>query len=152
MPSVDRDGVRFHYRTAGDEDGFPVFLAHGLGGDVAQPFRLFAPPPGIHLLSFDCRGHGDTRPLGDPEKLRFTPFADNVVAVMDHLAIERAVIGGVSMGVGVALNATLRYPACVRALILVRPAWLDGPMPEPTRRIYATIAELIRRHGGTRGA
>lgn len=132
MPSFDHDAVRFHYRTAGYEDGLPVFLAHGLGGDVAQPFGLFAPPLGIRLLSFGCRGHGNTRPLGDPEKLGFTPFANDLVAVMDHLAIERAVIGGMSMGAGVALHATLRYPTRARALILVRPAWLDGPMPEPT--------------------
>lgn len=151
MSYVDLDGVRFHYRTAGDEDGVPVFLQHGLGGDVAQPFGLVEPPPGVRLLAFDCRGHGETRPPGEAATLGFAPFADDLIAVMDHLAIERAVIGGISMGAGIALNAALRYPGRVQGLILARPAWLDGPMPEWAREAYAAIAGLIRRYGARRG-
>jgi len=149
MPYYRRDGLRFHYRSGGD--GSPLFLQHGLGSDVEQPFALLSPLPGMRLIAFDSRGHGETRPLGPEAKLGFAAFADDLVAVLDHLGIRSAVVGGISMGAGVALNVAFRYPARVRALILIRPAWLDGPMPEPTRQLYTTIAGLIRRHGAREG-
>lgn len=149
MPSFARDGLHFNYRLVGD--GLPFVFQHGLGGDVGQPFALFAPPPGVRLLAFDCRGHGETRPLGEEDRLTFDAFADDLIALLDGLGIPAAVVGGISMGAGVALNAALRYPDRVRGLVLVRPAWLDGPMPARTRETYATIAALIRQHGARRG-
>ncbi len=149
MAYLDRDGLRFNYRSAGD--GLPFVFQHGLGSDVAQPFALFAPPSGVRLLSFDCRGHGETRPLGEADKLTFDAFADDLIALLNGLGVPAAVVGGISMGAGVALNAAVRYPDRVRALVLVRPAWLDGPMAARTRETYATIAALIRQHGARRG-
>src|SRR5207244_2936176 len=116
ISSFYRDGLNFHYREAGD--GLPFVFQHGLGGDVSQPFGLFRPPPGFRLLAFDCRGHGETRPLGDPEKVGIAPIADDLLALLDHLRIGRAVIGGISMGAAVALNFTLRYPQRVAGLVL----------------------------------
>lgn len=149
MPAFDRDGLRFHYRDEGA--GIPFVFQHGLGGDLAQPFDLYSAGDGIRLLGFDCRGHGETRPLGGEGDLSFARFADDLIALLDHLDIERAIVGGISMGAGLALNVALRYPRRVRALILVRPAWLDGPMPEWARETYAAIARLIRAHGASQG-
>ena len=56
------------------------------------------------LLTLDCRGHGATEPLGEEARLNFSAFADDVVALLDHLGIEQAIVGGISMGAGVALN------------------------------------------------
>ena len=144
MRFIARDGLNFHYCDIGE--GIPFFFQHGLGGDVNQPTGLFAPPPGFRLLSFDCRGHGETRPLGDVEKIGITNFADDLLAFMDSLDISRAVIGGISMGAAVALNFTLRFSNRVRGLILSRPAWLIGPMLR-NAEIYSYIAQLIRQHG-----
>ena len=144
MPFIARDGLNFHYHDIGE--GIPFFFQHGLGGDVNQPTGLFKPPPGFRLLSFDCRGHGETRPLGDVEKIGINNFADDLLAFMDSLAISRAVIGGISMGAAVALNFTLRFSNRVRGLILSRPAWLIGPMLR-NAEIYSYIAQLIRQHG-----
>ena len=66
MAILEHDGLSFHYLDKGS--GTPFFFQHGLGGDVNQTFGLFQPPPGIRLISYDCRAHGETRPLGDPEK------------------------------------------------------------------------------------
>ena len=144
MRFIARDGLNFHYCDIGE--GIPFFFQHGLGGDVNQPTGLFTPPPGFRLLSFDCRGHGETRPLGDVEKIGITYFADDLLAFMDSLDISRAVIGGISMGAAVALNFTLRFSNRVRGLILSRPAWLIGPMLR-NAEIYSYIAQLIRQHG-----
>src|SRR5437773_1155586 len=123
MPFFALDGLSFHYREAGE--GTPFVFQHGLGGDVNQPFGLFSPPPGLRLLAFDCRAHGETRPLGDPVKLSLASFAEDLLIFLDHLGIERAVVGGISMGAAVALNFVLRFPGRSLGLVLSRPAWLD---------------------------
>jgi pimeloyl-ACP methyl ester carboxylesterase len=148
MSYWQHDGLEFRYREEGA--GTPFFFQHGLGGDVNQPLGLFRPPPGFRALSLDCRGHGLTRPLGPEGKLGIGASADDVLALMDHLGIESAIVGGISMGAAIALNLTLRYPARVRGLVLARAAWLDGPM-QRNAEIFAHIARLIRQHGAAEG-
>jgi pimeloyl-ACP methyl ester carboxylesterase len=148
MASFTHDGIVFHYLDMGQ--GVPFVFQHGLGGDVAQPANLFRPPNGIRLLCLDARAHGQTQPLGDPSALTFDVFGDDLVALLDHLDVEQAVVGGISMGAGVALNVAVRYPARVAGLVLCRPAWLDGPMPPENVACYATIARLLREAGAAR--
>ncbi len=147
MPYFPHNGLRIHYQAAGS--GQPFIFQHGLGGDTAQPLGLLAPPPGIRLIAFDCRGHGQT-PLGDPAALTFETLAADWVALMDHLGLETAIAGGISLGAALALHVALRYPARARALVLVRPAWLDAALPEANRTLYGVIAQLIRAHGAAR--
>ena len=148
MPLFSRDGLNFHYRDEGS--GLAFFFQHGLGADVSQPFSLFKPPAGIRLLAFDCRGHGETRPLGDPEKISIDSFADDLLALMDHLEIERAIVGGISMGAALSLNFALRFPGRVLGVVLSRPAWLDSPYSGNVN-VFSTMAQLIRQHGARRG-
>jgi pimeloyl-ACP methyl ester carboxylesterase len=108
---------------------------------------LCCPPPGIRLLCLDARAHGQTQPLGDPSALTFDVFGDDLVAFLDRLGLGQAVIGGISMGAGVALNVAVRYPERVAGLVLSRPAWLDGPMPPENVTRYAVIARLLRTLG-----
>lgn len=148
MPYFSRDDLQFHYREEGA--GVPFVFQHGLGGDVEQTFGLFRPPPGFRLLTLDCRAHGETRPLGDCDQIGIAAFADDLLAWLDHLRVERAVIGGISMGAAVALNFALRYPARLLGLVLSRPAWLHGPNRENVR-LFGHVARLIREHGPERG-
>ena len=127
-PSFARDGLRFHFRDEGH--GLPFVFQHGLGGDVNQPFGLYRPPAGVRLIAFDVRGHGETRPLGDIDKLTIATLADDLIGLIDHLGIEQAVVGGISLGAAVAVNVAIRYPGRVLGLVLVRPAWIDRPLPE----------------------
>ena len=77
----------------------------------------------------DCPGHGDTPlRLGNPPSFNF--YADEIIRLMSHLKIEKAIFGGISMGAGIAINIALRYPEKVAGLVLVRPAWLDKGNPE----------------------
>ena len=108
MPFFYRDGLRFHYRDSGA--GVPFVFQHGLGGDLTQPFGVYQPAGGVRVIGFDFRGHGETRPLGDPAKLRIECLADDLVGLLDHLGIERAVVGGISLGSAVAVSTALRYP------------------------------------------
>jgi sugar phosphate isomerase/epimerase/pimeloyl-ACP methyl ester carboxylesterase len=143
-----RDGVQFHYREAGQ--GLPFVFQHGLGGDLNQPFGLYRPMPGLRLIAFDMRGHGETRPLGDLDKLTISGLADELIALLDHLEIKHAIVGGISLGAAVAVNVALRFPDRVLGLVLSRPAWIDQPLPENVQ-LYATIARLIRDLGPREG-
>jgi pimeloyl-ACP methyl ester carboxylesterase len=148
MPKLTHDQIDFNYQDAGS--GIPFFFQHGLGADVSQTFGIFRPPPGFRLISFDCRAHGETRPVGNPERIGIAAFADDLGALMDCLEIERAIVGGISMGAAIALNFTLRFSERVLGLVLSRPAWLDGPRPE-NAAVFTQIAQLIRQHGARRG-
>src|SRR5258706_8067752 len=148
MPFFAHDGLQFHYLDQGA--GTPFIFQHGLGANVHQPEDLFRPKVGFRFISMDCRDHGETRPLSDPNKLNFDTFADDLRGLLSHLGITRAIVGGISLGAGVALNFALRYPESAMGLVLSRPAWLDTPAPENSRGIPAA-AGYIRQYGAQEG-
>ena len=148
MLLFDRDDLHINYRD--DGYGLPFVFQHGLGGDVSQPFGVYKAAAGVRLIGMDFRGHGETRPLGDESKLRIECLADDLLALLDHLGIEQAVVGGISLGSAVAVNTALRYPGRVKGLVLSRPAWIDRPLPENVR-LYTMIAELLRTAGAKEG-
>jgi pimeloyl-ACP methyl ester carboxylesterase len=91
------DGTKFHYVEQGK--GTPVILIHGLTSSaVGNWFN-----PGIaqklaktnRVIALDMRGHGDTGP--SPQDSKGTMIQD-IVDLMDHLQIQKAHIGGYSMG------------------------------------------------------
>ncbi len=149
MPFFDHDHIRFHFRE--DGQGVPFVFQHGLGASVEQPFGLFTPPAGLRMIAMDCRGHGKTEPLGDPHGIGIASFADDLLALLDHLRIPRAIVGGISMGAAVSLNFALRFPLRVIGLVQSRPAWLADPNPR-NAQWFGEIARLIRQHGTPQGA
>src|ERR1700748_1130451 len=117
MPFIESKGFRFYYQLGGS-DGPLVAFQHGLGGDLTQPQSILGSSARLRALSFDCRGHGRTEPLGPADQLKFSRFADDLCTVVDALHADTLVVGGISMGAGVALNFALRYPSRVKGLIL----------------------------------
>lgn len=148
MAAFTHDGIQFHYRDEGA--GLPFVFQHGLGADVTQPFGLFKPPPGVRLIAFDARGHGQTQPLGDDSRLCFHVFGEDLRALLDHLSIDRAIVGGISMGGALALHFTLRWPERVAGLVLSRPAWLETPCARNVS-MFTLVSGLIRKHGAKQG-
>lgn len=152
--SFHHAGVNFWYVEKGafsrEGEHVAFVFQHGLGGDRRQPLELYAYDPHVRLLAMDARGHGKTQPLGDADLLRFDIFADDIVALLDHLGIDHFVAGGISMGAGVALNLALRYSSRVSGLLLVRPAWLAAPLP-PNLACMVEVGEWIRDFGVVAG-
>jgi pimeloyl-ACP methyl ester carboxylesterase len=148
MPYFERGAIGFYYHDTGSD--LPFVFQHGLGGDLSQPTGIYRPVSGVRLISCDMRGHGQTRPLGAPENLTIAVLADDLVALLDHLRVERAVVGGISLGSAIAVNTALRYPNRVVALVLSRPAWIEKPLASNVR-IYTTIAHFIRTLGAIEG-
>jgi pimeloyl-ACP methyl ester carboxylesterase len=131
--------------------GPAVLLLHGLGGQASQPWDYLDGPAEWPRLAPDLRAHGRTRYIGPASAFSFDGLADDVVAVLDLLGLTRPVlVVGVSMGAGVALNLATRWPGRLAGLVLVRPAWLDEPMP-PHLAAYPLIAALLRAYGAEQG-
>jgi pimeloyl-ACP methyl ester carboxylesterase len=149
MPVFEANGITFHFADD-NNDRLPFVFQHGLGADISQPMSFFGEDRPFRLISMDCRGHGRTVPLGNRYFLRFNSFSDDIVNLLNHLNLPKVVIGGISLGAGVALNFAVRYPDRTRALILSRASWLTEPLP-PNLTVFPKIAGLIREHGAQRG-
>lgn len=140
----EHDGVRFRYETLGSGRAFA--FCHGLTGDRQQPKDLAGELPGHRLIVWDCRGHGETEPLGPEDKLGFGQMAADLAALLDHLGQKRVILGGISMGAGIAARFAVQWPQRVEALVLVRPAWLTQPAPD-NLALLPRAAEMLRRLG-----
>jgi pimeloyl-ACP methyl ester carboxylesterase len=146
MSTFSHAGIRFSYVDQGT--GAPFVFQHGLGGDMTQPAGIA--PASLRLVCLECRGHGATQPLGPEDDLSFATFADDVVALLDHLGLDTVMAGGISMGAGVALRIAAEHPARTHGLVLVRPSWFDAPSPAHLH-LFATIADLLQQTGADRG-
>jgi 3-oxoadipate enol-lactonase len=115
-----------HYSDNGA--GLPVVLIHAFASDgtlwkpqidtLAGRFRLITP---------DLRGCGGSTRT-DGRAVSMDQYADDVIGVLDHLQIDRAVVGGISLGGYVALSLALRYPERVSGLLLANTrAGADNP-------------------------
>jgi pimeloyl-ACP methyl ester carboxylesterase len=141
MPSISLNGEPFHYGIVGEG---PLFVfQHGMGADITQPLGSGGSLAGWRMIAMDSRGHGQTEADLDPARISFAQFAEDLAVLLDSLNIERAVVGGISMGAGVALAFAIAHPERVTGLVLVRPAWLDRPFPS-NLRWFPLAASLLQ--------
>jgi 3-oxoadipate enol-lactonase len=138
---LERPGARLVHEVAGD--GPAVVLIHGFGLDMRMWDPQIEPLAArFKVVRYDCRGFGASGPL-DPA----VPYthAGDLVALLDHLDIGRAVLAGLSFGGRVALQTALAAPDRVCGLALLD-AVLDGvpwdpesaqALDEVTRRVLA---------------
>jgi pimeloyl-ACP methyl ester carboxylesterase len=76
---------------------------------------------GAHVVTLDLLGHGGSDRPADPMAYSATAFGEQVIALLDHLGADRAVLGGTSLGANVVLEAAVQTPGRVRGLILEMP-------------------------------
>ena len=124
--ALQRPGARIAYDVVGD--GPAVVLVHGFGLDMRmwEP-QLDALSTKFRVVRYDCRGFGASGPF-DPA-VAYAHHAD-LLALLDHLDVERAALVGLSFGGRVVLHTTLVAPARVRALALLDTV-LDGVPWDP---------------------
>jgi pimeloyl-ACP methyl ester carboxylesterase len=112
-------GVRLHYVRCGR--GEPVVLLHGWPGFWYDWRHVVVPlAEGADVIALDFRGFGDSdKPEGGPKEL-YTPdhLAADVLALLDHLGIERFVVAGHDTGAVIAQVLAREVPERVRALAL----------------------------------
>lgn len=126
-------------------EGEPLLFMHGLGADRRQTTSAIANLENTKLIAPDFRAHGDS-PYTSDEVLNFNQFADDAIAILDELGIEKANVGGLSMGSGVTLNIALRYPERVNKIIILRPSWPDQTEPSHLK-LVADAGHFIAEQG-----
>ncbi len=137
------DGRVIRYLEAGS--GWPVVLIHAflLNADMWRP-QLERVPDGWRFIAPDMRGCG---PVAIPESGQTTldQMASDVVRLLDHLAIDQAVIGGLSMGGYITFALFRRAPERFNAMILAdTKAQRDTPEGLEGRR---QMIDLARTRG-----
>lgn len=94
MPFVDHYGLRRRYRERGDDRGEPIVLVHGLLWSSRLFHRLAELFPDHRVLLIDLRGHATSDTPTDPSASRWSKLASDGVGLLDHVGIERPVVGG----------------------------------------------------------
>ncbi len=111
------NGLEIYYEDVGSHEALPVVLIHGF------PFNQTMWEPQIavlekrfRIITYDLRGHGKSG-VGDGQyTLEF--YVDDLIGLLDHLQVKKAVLCGLSMGGYVALRAVERNPERILGLIL----------------------------------
>lgn len=112
------NGLKMYYEIHG-EGQRPLVLIHGGGSTIESSFARLLPLLAAHtkVIALELQAHGRTSDRNAPES--FEQDADDVAALLKHLAIEKADILGFSNGGTTALHLAARYPGLVRRLIVV---------------------------------
>jgi pimeloyl-ACP methyl ester carboxylesterase len=102
-----------------------VVLLHGLTATrryVVMGSRLLE-RSGYRVVAFDARGHGRSAPARERSQYRYEELAGDLLAVLDALGLERALLAGASMGAHTAVYLALRVPERVSALCVITPSF-----------------------------
>jgi pimeloyl-ACP methyl ester carboxylesterase len=123
------NGIRLHYTRTGNGEKPALVLAHGfsdsglcwlpLAQALEQEYDVILP---------DARGHGLSARVQPGEEI---DAAADLAGLIQNLGLDRAILGGHSMGASVSARVAGRYSSLLRALILEDPAWFNPKPPSP---------------------
>ena len=112
MPSFRFEGQRLLYTEYGSGDRVFVLLHDQLLSQrMHEPLAHDLAQRGNRVITLDLLGHGWSDRPNDMWRYSMGQFAEQVVALLDHLGLEQAVVGGTSLGA----NVTLEFAAHSRA-------------------------------------
>jgi pimeloyl-ACP methyl ester carboxylesterase len=166
MPSFRHGEVEIAYLDEGTGD--PIVLVHGFASTkevnwVLPSWVATLTGAGRRVIALDNRGHGASSKLYEPSGYHSATMAEDVRALLEHLAIRNTDIMGYSMGARIAAFLGVNHPTRVRSLILAGlgirlvegvglpesiAAALEAPSVEdvanPTGRVFRTFAEQTK--------
>jgi len=116
MGTAQVNGVEIRYDDSGG-DGPAVLFSHGFLMDRTMfDEQVAVLAPDYRCICWDERGFGETEATGS---FTYWDSADDAVALLDHLGIDRAVFVGMSQGGFLSLRAALAHPDRVQAIVLI---------------------------------
>jgi pimeloyl-ACP methyl ester carboxylesterase len=128
MAELSYEGHRIGFDEYGEGER-PIVLVHGLLMN-RRMFERLGPAlaeRGNRVICVDLLGHGGSDQPDDLRLYSMPLFAEQVVALLDHLGLERAVVGGTSLGANIALELAARHPQRVKGLFIEMPV-LDNAL------------------------
>jgi len=128
MTTFSHEGRTLAYTDYGDASRI-VVLVHGLllSQRMHEPLAKALAARGNRVITLDLLGHGSSeRPL-DPQCYSMTFFGEQVIALLDHLEIDEAVVLGTSLGANTAIEAAALAPERLRGMVIEMPV-LDGAL------------------------
>jgi pimeloyl-ACP methyl ester carboxylesterase len=138
-------------RLAGEEDGEgrAIVLLHGLTATrryVVMGSRTLQ-RSGHRVIAYDARGHGRSEPA--PQRAYgYEHLAADLLAALDALGVQRALLAGASMGAHTALALALDHPERVAALALITPAYDPDTAASPEALAHwDALARGLREDG-----
>ena len=128
MPEFDYNGHRISYDEHGAGER-PLILVHGLLMNRRMFDRLgpAMAERGNRVIAVDLLGHGRSERPTEMSQYSMTFFARQVEALLDHLDLEHAVIGGTSLGANVTLELAYLEPKRVKGMMIEMPV-LDNAL------------------------
>ncbi|MDF1779741.1 MAG: prolyl aminopeptidase [Alcanivoracaceae bacterium] len=120
-----------YVERCGNPNGEPVLVLHGgPGGGCSPALRRFFDPEKWHIILFDQRGAGRSRPYAGLLNNALLPLLDDIEKIRQRLSLERWSLFGGSWGSTLALHYGLAHPERVAAMVLrgiflARPQDLD---------------------------
>jgi pimeloyl-ACP methyl ester carboxylesterase len=138
--------------TGGSGRSLPLVWTHGLANSMAHEDEtgLFdwsaVIADGRRVVRYDVRGHGGSEFTPEPGAYEWDELALDLIGVFDGLQIERAVVGGGSLGSAVSLHLAARAPDRVAGVVLAIPPTAWTTRAGQARR-YEAAAGLIERRG-----
>ena len=145
MPIAPVNGTEIYYEVHGD--GFPLVLSHEFAGD----YRSWGPQVSFfarhyRVVVYNARGYPPSEVPTSLQDYSQDRAVEDLRGLMGHLAIERAHIGGLSMGGNVALNFGLAHPRMASSLV-VAGTGTGSDEPEAFRRRCNELAGLMESGG-----
>jgi pimeloyl-ACP methyl ester carboxylesterase len=129
MASFRHDGQRLAYTIHGDGPHMTVLMP-GLLLSQKMQMRLARDlaSRGNRVVTFDPLGHGESARPREMWRYSIAAFAQQAVALLDHLELEQAVVGGTSLGANITLELAAIAPERVRGMVVEMPV-LDNAIP-----------------------
>jgi 3-oxoadipate enol-lactonase len=133
------DGIRLHYEVLGRASATPVLMIQGLGADKhGWDMQRFPMALQYRVIALDNRGAGRSdKPFGT---YSLEQMADDAIAVLDAVGVEKAHIVGASMGGAITQIIGLKYPERVMSLTLACTACRNHPWRRELLNGWATAA------------
>jgi pimeloyl-ACP methyl ester carboxylesterase len=106
----------------------PLILLHGLllSQEMHRPLAEDLAARGNRVITLDLLGHGRSERPRDMWRYSMAFYSEQIVALMDHLEIEKAVVMGTSLGANAALEVAAREPQRLRGLVIEMPVLDNG--------------------------
>ena len=119
-----------------------ILLVHGhpFNRSMWQPQLNAIAAAGWRAIAPDLRGYGETTVV--PGKTTFDVFAADLAALLDHLSLDRVVLGGLSMGGQLVMEFARQYPSRVRGIVLAA-TFPESESEDGKRWRYAMADRLV---------